>query len=281
MARRKMDILLVRKDAPVHRMRLGPWLIYFFVLLICLTVAGLAGGGYLLYRQNQALQELIKDNRRMSLVSRNLESMLRDLQDRVTLATKPQPAPPPPPPPPKAEPPAPKAAPPQPAPPPPPRPAPPVEEPKPVPPAEPRGSGPDRVKAPHQAEGLEPWPTSCDWVEIRKVTTQKKGRDLLVYFNVTNTRDDKKLAEGYVAVILRGERKGAPWLEAWPPTSLTPLGRPANPKRTAAFEVRRYRRLRARFTLVDKKVDTLEFIIYDQEGDLAMIMRHSLNKDQG
>ncbi|MCF8031570.1 MAG: hypothetical protein K9K66_01750 [Desulfarculaceae bacterium] len=243
-------------------MRLGPWLFYFVLLLICLTVAGLAGGGYLLYTQNQALDELVKDNRRMRLVTQNLESMLRDLRDRVDLASRPQPEPPPPS---------------KPAPPPPP-PPPKAEAPKPPPPPEPAAPEKPEVSTPAQAQALEPWPTSSDWVDIQKITSKKSGRDLLVYFNVTNEKAGKKPVEGYVAVVLRGERKGTPWLEAWPPTRLTPLGRPENYKRTANFEVRRYRRLRARFTVVDKKVDTLEFLVYDKEGELALLKRHSLKK---
>lgn len=277
MARRSTDILLVRKDAPVKRMRLGPWLFYFVLLLICLTVAGLAGGGYLLYQQNQDLQELVKDNKRMRLVSQNLEGMLRDLQDRLDLAARPQPEPgpgvkPPPPPPPA---PAPAAAPP---PPPPPAPA---EAPKPAPPAKPEPNVPEKsgVSSSAQAQALEPWPTSSDWVDIQKISTKKSGRELLVYFNVTNPQENsRKPIEGYVAVILRGERKGASWLEAWPPTHLTPLGRPENYKRTANFEVKRYRRLRARFALVDKKVETLEFLVYDKEGELVLLKRHPMNK---
>ncbi|MCB2226508.1 MAG: hypothetical protein KQH53_07495 [Desulfarculaceae bacterium] len=273
MARRSTDILLVRKDAPVKRMRLGPWLFYFVLLLICLTVAGLAGGGYLLYQQNQALQELVKDNKRMRLVAQNLESMLRDLQDRLDLAASPQAKPepstgvkPPPPPPPRD--PAPAAAPPPPA---------PAEDSKPVP-ASNNGEKP-WVSSSAQAQALEPWPTSSDWVDIQKVSTKRSGRELLVYFNVVSKKDNsRKPVEGYVAVILRGERKGAPWLEAWPPIHLTPLGRPEDYKRTANFEVKRYRRLRARFALVDKKVETLEFLVYDKEGELVLLKRHPMDQ---
>ncbi len=286
-----MDILLVRKDAPVQRMRLGPWLLYFVLLLICLTVAGLGAGGYLLYQQNQALKELIQSNRRMQLVSRNLESLLRDLQDRAVLSAQPPVTAPTVKPPDTAPPPAKTVAPkmqqpaaepatatepkPEPKPAPPrassqPEPSPAAAAPKPAP-----DPGPESGVA-SQAQGLEPWPTTCEWVDIRKISTKKTRRELFVYFNVTNKQESKKPAEGYVAVILRGERKGAPWLEAWPPTRLTPLGRPENFKRTAAFEVRRYRRLRARFAMVDKDVELLEFLVYTKEGDLALLVRHPL-----
>ena len=269
MARQKVDILLVRKDAPVRTMRLGPWLLYLVLLLFCLTLAGLAGGGYLLYQQNRALQVLLKDNRRLNLVCQNLESMLRDLQDRAVLGSQPvieakpagQPKPPPKPAP------APQAA----------QPAPPPAETSQAPAAAPEKAG---VSASPQAQALEPWPTSCDWVQVLKIKTRRVGRELLVYFNVANKKGPRQPAVGYICVILRGQRKGAPWLEAWPPTRLTPLGRPENPKRTAAFEVRRYRRLRARFALVDKDVENLEFLVYDKDGELALVMREPFTAKQ-
>jgi len=212
----------------------------------------------------------------MQMVSRNLESLLRDLQDRAVLSAQPS----------TAAPPAKAAAPekPQPAQEPAAPPAP-KPEPKPEPPRAANQPEPAPRPAPetapesgatHQAQGLEPWPTTCDWVDIRKISTKKTRRELFVYFNVSNKQESREPAEGYVAVILRGERKGAPWLEAWPPTRLTPLGRPDNFKRTAAFEVRRYRRLRARFAMVDKNVELLEFLVYTKEGDLALLVRHPL-----
>jgi hypothetical protein len=260
LARQKIDILLVRKDAPVQTMRFGPWLLYLVLLLCCLTLAVLAAGGYMLYQQNQALQLLIKDNKRLGLACQNLESMLRDLQDRAYLSSQPE----------IATKPAEETKP-------PPKPSPEPQS-APPPPAEtsqgeataPKNGG---VSASPQAQALEPWPTSCDWVEVLKIKTRKVGRELLVYFNVTNKKGPRQPAVGYICVILRGQRKGAPWLEAWPPTLLTPLGRPENPKKSAAFEVRRYRRLRARFALVDKLVENLEFLVYDKNGELALLMR--------
>ncbi len=263
-----MDVLLVRKDAPVQRMRLGPWLLYVFLLLMVLILASIAGGGYLLYRQNLALSDMVKDNRRLRLAAQNLESLVRDLQDRTVLSSVPKELPPPPPRPPQAPPEPPKAVPP----------------PPPPPPAKAQSSSAaeapakdnDAASASPAAQALEPWPTSSDWVDVRGIKYKKSGREMLVYFDIANKGDPKSTASGFITVLLRSHRQGTPWVESWPPTRLTPLGRPENPKKGAAFSVQRYRRLRARFALVDQKVDAVEFLVYDKEGELALLVRESM-----
>lgn len=263
MARQKIDVLLVRKDAPVQTMRLGPWLLYIFIVLMTLTLAALGGGGYLLYQQNQALSEIVKDNKRLRLSAQNLETIVRGLQDRAFLANISGDGPPPPP----------KQKPVQP----PPAPAPVVKAPQ----AAPEQTADNDAKAkengeastPQEAQAVEPWPTSADWVDVRKVKLTKSGRDLLVYFDIANKRDYKHPAQGYATVLLRSERKGAPWVEAWPPTRLTPLGRPEDPKKGAHFAVQRFKRFRARFVLVDKDVEAVEFLIFNEQGELSLLMR--------
>ncbi|MCF8040587.1 MAG: hypothetical protein K9L19_01195 [Desulfarculaceae bacterium] len=273
MARQKTDVLLVRKDAPVQTMRLGPWLLYFFMFLMVLTLAALAGGGYLLYQQNQALSEIVKDNKRLRLSAQNLETIVRGLQDRAFLANMPAEGPPPPPPPRQKKPTQPpKAA------------TPPAEPPQAAQeqPAETDAKAKENGDAstPQEAQAVEPWPTSADWVDVRKVKLKKSGRDLLVYFDINNKLDYKHPAKGYATVLLRSERKGAPWVEAWPPTRLTPLGRPENPKRAAHFAVQRYKRFRARFVLVDKDVEAVEFLIFNEQGELALLMRETMDSKQ-
>ncbi|MCB2192385.1 MAG: hypothetical protein KQI62_12515 [Deltaproteobacteria bacterium] len=266
MARQKIDVLLVRKDAPVQTMRLGPWLFYFFIILMIVILAALAGGGYLLYQQNLALSEIIKDNRRMRLSAQNLETIVRSLQDRAFLTNMPVDGPAPPPPPPKQ-----KPAPP------PPEPVPVAKQPKPVQEEQTdtmaKENGP--ASTPKEAQAVEPWPTSADWVDVRKISLRKSGRDLLVYFNVANKLDAKHPARGYAFVLLRSKRKGAPWVEAWPPTKLSPLGRPENPKKGARFAVQHRKRFKARFVLVDKKIDAVDFLVFNEEGELDLLMRET------
>lgn len=272
MARQKIDVLLVRKDAPVKTMRLGPWLFYFFMLLMILILAALAGGGYLLYQQNLALSEIVRDNRRQRLAAQNMETMVRDLQDRAFLANMPGDGPPPPPPPPHNP-----APPPQ-------NPAPPVPKPQalqnlPVDAGD-KAKENGNASTPQEAQAVEPWPTSADWVDVRKVSLKKSGRDLLVYFDIANKLDPKKQAEGYATVLLRSERKGSPWVDAWPPAQLTLLGRPKSPKKGAHFTVRRYKRFRARFVLVDKSVEAVEFLIFNEQGELALLKREAVDSKQ-
>lgn len=262
MARQKVDVLLVRKDAPVQTMRLGPWLLYFFMLLMILILAALAGGGYLLYQQNLAMGEMVTDNRRLRLAAQNLETIVRDLQDRAFVARMPNEGPPPPPPPPPARaqtpPLRPQAAPVKPA------------------AAEAPAKESDSATTSPSAQALEPWPTSAAWVDVRNIKRKKTGRELLVYFDVTNKKDSKHPAVGYVTVLLRSQRQGSPWVEAWPPARLTPLGRPENPKKGATFSVQRRRNLRARFALVDKDVEAIEFLVYDNQGELALLVREAV-----
>lgn len=274
-------------------MRFGPWVIYLLVVLLLLTLAGLGAGGYVFYRQHLALERLVKDTRRLRLSTQGLESMLAERAGW----SPPGAAPPPP-----EAPPAPKPAtkakaaarsdkpPPDAA-----RSTPPTTSPPPpaaAPPeasdaasavseksadSKPGSSAPEKAaEEPAQAsaaQNLEPEPESSDWVTVRNIQQKKVGNTLVVSFQVASKQEGKKQVEGYVSVILRGERHGSPWLEAWPPARLTLLGRPQNYKRGAPFSVRRYRTMKARFAVVDKDLQRLEFLIYDQQGELAMVLR--------
>jgi hypothetical protein len=263
LAKRKIDLLLVSEDAPVRAMRLGPWLIYLVFLLLVLIVSALGVWGYLLYQQNQALEDIVKDNRRLRLAAQNLETIVRSLQDRAFLSGMPPEFAPPPPPEPPLH-----------------RPLPPAPKAKTAAPNASQDVEEDKAKengasTPQEAEAVEPWPTSADWVDVRKVTLKKSGRDLLVYFDIANKLDGKQAADGYATVLLRSDRKGDPWVESWPPARLTPLGRPENPKKGARFSVQREKRFRARFVLVDKKVEAVEFLIFNEQGELALLMRET------
>ncbi|WP_338598766.1 hypothetical protein [Desulfoferula mesophila] len=248
----------------MRAMRLGPWLIYLALLLLVLTVSALGVGGYFLYQQDQALNEIVKDNRRLRLAAQNLETIVRSLQDRAFVSgiMPPEISPPP-----------------RPAPPPPrPLPAPPPE--KAAPTKASQDAEDDKAKdngasTPQEAEAVEPWPTSSDWVDVSKVSLKRSGRDLLVYFEIDNKLGGKQTANGYATVLLRSDRKGDPWVESWPPARLTPLGRPENPKKGAHFSVQKEKRFRARFVLVDKKVEAVEFLIFNEQGELALLVRET------
>jgi len=296
---KKFNILLVRKDGPVQPLQLGSWAIYALLALLLLALVGMGVGGYLFYRQHLILNKLLKDTRRLTLSTQGLERMLseqdgwpRPRMAPPPLASRPAPAPTPKP---AAKPaPRPSAAPaakpagvpaPQSKAAPPPqqeRPAQPAAASPPPPPASaatakaaPRPAGEQRPE-PVQgaaAQDLEPESDSASWVEVRNVQQSRSGGSLVVRFEVANKQEPQDQADGYLFLILRGQRRGSPWLEAWPPTRLTPLGRPENYKRGAPFSVRRYRALKARFAIADKHLEQLEFIIYDRQGELVLVQR--------
>jgi hypothetical protein len=286
MARQKLDILVVRNDGPVQPMRFGPWVLYLFVILLCLTLLGLGGAGYLLFEQHLALERLTKDTKRLRLSTQSLEALLsqgqgwsRLSQPRPSQPRQPQPVPKP-----RAKtttstvaklttsssttststtlPPAPPS---------------PVLAPAASPPAGQNGAVPEQgaqsQPSASVSQGLELEPDSSDWVAIRNVRQRKSGGRLTIRFQVANKKEGQGQAEGYVTVVLRGIRKGSPWLEAWPPTRLSPLGRPENYKRGKPFAVKRYRTLKARFAVADKYLEQLEFVIYDRQGNLVMMRK--------
>jgi hypothetical protein len=108
-------------------------------------------------------------------------------------------------------------------------------------------------------------------VGIANVKLSTQGRELVAVFDVTNELDPDDPAMGYVTVVARAQRKGKPWIEAWPPQRLTPLGRPLNYRRGTPFSVQRFRRLKAKFTKGDKDFQKLEFLVYSREGDLLLV----------
>ncbi|MEW5914148.1 MAG: hypothetical protein AB1814_16450 [Thermodesulfobacteriota bacterium] len=284
------NILLVRKDGPVQPLQLGSWAIYLLLALLVLALVSIGVGGYLFYRQHLILDKLLKDTRRLSLSMQVLERMLseQDGWPRPRMAppvvSRPAPAPalrpadkpaaaPAVKPADKPAPPRTAAAPSQPAPPsqhaaasPPP---PPAAKDR----AQPAGHRPATPTRRAGGQELVPEPDSVSWVEIRNVQQSRSGNSLVVRFEVANKQEPGDQAEGYIFIILRGQRRGVPWLEAWPPTRLTPLGRPENYKRGAPFSVRRYRALKARFAIADKHLEQLEFIIYDRQGELVLVQR--------
>ncbi len=268
-----MEILLVRKSGPVQSMTFRTWWIYFLFMLLILMLLGLGAGSYILYRQQRTLRDLAEDTHLLMLRTERLEALVQEQETRTLLAqeaarqaaaqkpvpkaaapAKPKPQPPAP---------APKAT--KPAPPPPP-PAPPA--PKPAPAAKPQ---PAAAKSP-EAELVEP--TSSDVVAIRDIKVRRRGGELLVYFNVTNKRPPSEKAVGYATLVMRGTRGGKPWIEAWPPMRLSPLGRPLNYRRGTPFSVQYRRPLKATFVVADKKFERMEFLVYSRKGELILV--HSL-----
>ncbi len=263
-----MDILLVRKSGPVSSMKFRTWWIYFLFLVMLVMLAGLGAGSYLLYRQQQAIMEFTEELNLLTLRVERLESLAQDQENRALLAqqeierkaemlaqaklkaaqAKPGAAN-------KA-----KAAKTRPE-----KAAAGVGAPPPVPPQPP-------------AQLLPPEPHSSDMVGVRNIRIQKKGGNLVVRFQVSKKAEGAEPLAGYLTLVVRGQRAGKPWVEAWPPMRLTPLGRPLNFRRGTPFSVQRFREIKAKFVLGDKKFSRLEFLVFSKDGELMLVVNKDLEK---
>jgi hypothetical protein len=121
-------------------------------------------------------------------------------------------------------------------------------------------------------------PAQSDTVGLRNFRHRYRAGKLRVVFDVVNKQSPRHPATGYVVVVARGERVNKPWLEAWPPMRLTPLGRPQSHRRGARFTASRYRRIRASFLKVDKKFARVDIYIYSLEGDILLVQKESLGE---
>ncbi len=227
--------------------------IYLIAVLLMLLVGGMTAGGYVLLRQQSVVGEMAEETRLLVLRAERLEALVqeqetRDIlaqqtaEDRLVPAEKPR-----------------KGA------------------PAAVPPAT---AGPDAAGEPTASVGAEPqvW----DRLVIQNVEQRLEGGDLVVSFDLMNQRGDREPAMGYITVVARGQRQGKPWIEAWPPMRLTPLGRPQNYRRGTPFSVQRYRRVRARVAAVnDKQFEALEFVVSSRQGQLRIVQAQPVSLAKG
>jgi hypothetical protein len=261
-----MDIVLVRKSGPVQSMKFKPWWIYFLFLVLMLMLAGLGAGSYLLYHQQQALKAIAEDTRLLMLRAERLEALVQEQETRALLAQQAEQE--------RAHAQAVAAA----------KKGRAAEEKKPAAEAGAKPAAAESKPKPEAkpetrqaaAHDLPPEPTSSDLVGVKLVRVRRQGSELKVIFDVTNRREPATPAVGYVTVVLRAQRAGRPWIEAWPPMRLTPLGRPINYRRGTPFSVQRYRRLKANFAIGDKVFERLEFLVYSREGELLLVSRRDL-----
>jgi hypothetical protein len=234
-------------------MKFKSWWIYFLFLVLILMLAGLGAGSYLLYRQQSALQVISEDTRLLMLRAERLEALVQEQETRALLAQQAEEE---------------RQAAHQPA-----RQKPPAG-------AEEEAEAPADNPAPEEEEersSLPPEPSESDRVGIANVKLSSGGRELVVVFDVTNQLEPDDPAMGYVTVVARAQRGAKPWIEAWPPQRLTPLGRPLNYRRGTPFSVQRFRRLKAKFAKGDKEFQKLEFLVYSREGDLLLVHQMDLN----
>lgn len=235
------DVVLVRKSGPVQNVKFRSWWLYFLFLVLLVMVAGLGAGAYLLYSQQRVLLNLSEDTRLLMLRAERLESLVQEQETRALLAQQ-------------AE-----------------------EERRAAQAAAKAKALPKAVVAAEAAKAeeakpvLPPEPKVSEHVKISNVKVGGRGGDLSVVFDVANQHDPNDPAMGYVTVVARAQRADKPWIEAWPPMRLSPLGRPLNYRRGTPFSVQRYRRLRASFAKGDKQFERLEFLVYSREGQLVLV----------
>jgi hypothetical protein len=244
---------MVRRSGPVQSMKFKSWWVYFLFLVLVLMLAGLGAGSYLLYRQQTALQEISEDTRLLMLRAERLEALVQEQETRALLIQQEE-----------------------------------EErrqalvdagraEAEPKPSAEASAQEAPAEAAEEERSSLPPEPRESDRVGIANVKLSTQGRELVAVFDVTNEMDPDDPAMGYVTVVARARRGAKPWIEAWPPQRLTPLGRPLNSRRGTPFSVQRFRRLKAKFAKGDKDFHKLEFLVYSREGDLLLVHQMDLN----
>ncbi|MGD9125477.1 MAG: hypothetical protein PVG60_10300 [Desulfarculaceae bacterium] len=264
-----IDVVLVRKSGPVQTMTFKTWWIYFLFLVLVLMLIGLGAGSYLLHRQQLSLSALSDDMRLMMLRTERLEALVQEQETREVLALqtaaekaaaeaaakaqgKPQP---------KSKPKATEAAKAEAA---PPSSAAPKAKAEEAPPTSETKEKPPEIAA--KAE-----PKDSDEVEIRNINRKVSGGKMEISFQVANKQEPSDQAMGYVSVVARGKRGKKPWIEAWPPQRLTPLGRPLNYRRGTPFSVQRYRSMKASFDVNDKEFNRLEFVVFSRQGELLLV----------
>lgn len=234
------DIVLVRKSGPVQTMNIGSWLFHLLVILLVLILSALGAASYFIYMQQETINNMAEDVNLIALKTERLEFLVQEQETRELLSQQ-------------------EAMDRE------------AEE------AAKAQKKPEEKKeaaaeeAEKKAELAVAEPKVSDTVAIRNVSQQLRGGQLFVTFDVTNINERGGTAEGYVSVVLKGQRKDKPWIEAWPPMRLTPLGRPVNYRRGTPFAVQRFRRIKAKFSVGDKAMQKLEFIVYDREGNLLLV----------
>lgn len=235
------DVVLVRKSGPVQTMKFRSWWLYFLLLALLVMMAGLGAGAYLLFKQQQSMAEISEDTRLLMLRAERLESLAQEQETRALLAQQ-------------------------------------AEDERRAAEAAARGrvapkeAAAEKAKAEEAARAvLPPEPKTSEHIKIANVDFKVRGGEVSVIFDVTNQRDPSDPAMGYVTVVARAKRAGKPWIEAWPPMRLSPLGRPLNYRRGTPFSVQRYRRLKASFAKGDKKFERVEFLVYSRDGQLVMV----------
>ena len=127
--------------------------------------------------------------------------------------------------------------------------------------------------SPDEADPVEPV------VEIRNLTTKRRGEGLSVTFRLVKTMPDRNQVKGYIFMIAANSESDPPQLWTHPRAALK-NGEPINYKRGQFFKVRNYRIIRGKYFL-DSETETpsvLKILVYDESGELILKKEFSIEK---
>ena len=116
-------------------------------------------------------------------------------------------------------------------------------------------------------------------VEIRNLTTKRRGGRLSVKFRLVKIMPDRNQIKGYIFMIAANNGSDPPQLWAHPKAALK-NGEPINYKRGQFFKVRNYRIIRGKYFL-DSETETpslLKILVYDESGELLLKKEFAIEK---
>jgi hypothetical protein len=227
------EILVVRKSGPVQNMTIKKWWISFVLIVVFLTAAVLAAGSYMFYRQYLVVEEMLEDNKLLTLRTERMEALMLEQETREILVSQQQQSDS--------------------------RIAAPQTEPTMIP-------IPSAEQVPETDE-----PSSSSILSIRNMEQRAEQGDMRISFDIVKEQDGNEPAMGYIVVVARGQRAGNPWIEAWPPMRLNPFGRPEQYRRGTPFSVQRFRPIHARIAFADKTFERIEILLYSRQGELILV----------
>ena len=118
-------------------------------------------------------------------------------------------------------------------------------------------------------------------VEIKNLTTKKRGERLSVKFRLIKITPDRDQIKGYVFMIAANSESDPPQLWTYPRAALK-NGKPINYKQGEFFKVRNYRIIQGKYFL-DSETETpsfLKILVYDESGKLILKKEFSIEEAQ-
>jgi len=133
----------------------------------------------------------------------------------------------------------------------------------------------ETLERPDEADPVEPV------VDIKNLTTKRRGDRLSVKFRLIKIRPDRDQIKGYIFMLATNGESEPPQLWTYPKAALK-NGEPVNYKHGEFFKVRNYRIVRGKYFL-DSKTETpsfLKILVYDESGKLILKKEFSIEEAQ-